>query len=87
MHRISLHAKNDNWAIRERKRTVVNLRNACICADTYKSPGSVKTINITSDRRLIFIYQPIKKRSKKYNAFYHKGAFFVSRPPTNTKEG
>ncbi len=83
---IYLHAKNNNWAIRERKRIIVDLRQATISFDEKRYPYAVQYI-IANGQLISITHQPIKsRRSKKYHALHPKGAFFVPRPPTRTSE-
>ena len=84
MLNLYLYAKNNNLAIRERKRTIADLRQTSICINPVRHPQALRLIKI-QDTAIIIAYQPVKKRrSKKYHAFYPRGAFFVPRPPTNT---
>lgn len=85
MQQISFYARNDNYAIRERKRSVVDLRQATISFCERKYPNAEKVLK-TQQKIFKFMYQPDKKRrAKKYHPLsINKGAIFVTRPPTNT---
>jgi|GEM_PF-2615900 len=70
MPAIYLHAKNDNMAVRERKRSVVNLRNASVVVNLAQYPNSVRYA-FTRKMGYRIVYQPIRgRRSKKYHAYF-----------------
>jgi len=84
MFKVYLYACNQNLAIRERTRKIVDLKQTAIIFDTKIYPFAAQKI-AAKNSIFIIAYQPLKgRRTKKYHPLNHHGGVSVSRPPRNT---